>query len=817
MVPHRARAVVALLATLAVLALTGSSLGDSGWTTYGFDPGNSRTQPLEHDISPANVGQLAVKWVATTTGDVSATPAVAGGAVYFGDFGGTVWKLDANTGAVIWSHSVVAYTGIAGDYARTSPSLDGNVLVVGTNKTPLLLGIDATTGALLWKTQVNPDLHGTMTGSPILVGDTVLTGVSAANASGPQATFRADVAAVNALTGQLLWQAYSVPDNGGVPGGYAGATMFAAPAVDVADGLVYGLFGQLYTAPAAVAACNATAPNGFFSEACEQKGAFWDSIVAFRLSDGAPVWSYRVVGDMPWQNVCGALPATITWCPPVTDTPLSPAAAPGRGFGDTWDVGGSSPNVFQLGTGAAAREVVGFGGKSGVYYLFDARTGQLIWNTLVGPGGDQGGFEWGTAYDGQRIYGSLTDQHHLPYDLTENGTLTSSSTTGGSWMALDPATGKVIWQTADPQTETLPAPTGTVGVWDLGPVTVANGVDFTASMAKTGNQMYALDAATGTILWRFAAGSSVNAAPAIVDGSVYWGSGYSKSAEGSGNSKLFAFSIGGVVDTTSPTSSITLSPAAPDGAKGWYRSPVTVSVSATDNAGGVGVFETRCAVDPANAPAGFANLPDAPCAATTVGDGSHTVYAASEDRDNNVESPPVQAAFQVDTTAPTIVAAPALPPNANGWYSGPVIVRFTCADAGSGIPSSACPADQILTSIGSSVSSTAETVTDAAGNVSAPSNVVTVKIVDANDLCDSVRAYVHGSDAWQTGAPDAKAGAGRDIRSACRAVQSLAQGPGDHHASKLVDRFEDAVADLHGKGFLTHAQAQELKGLVLGV
>src|SRR6185437_10605018 len=112
-----------------------------------------------------------------------------------------------------------------------------------------LLGIDATTGDLIWKTQVNPDPHGTMTGSPILAGDTVITGVSAAGASGPNATFRADVAAVNALTGALLWQSYSVPDNGGVPGGYAGATMFAAPAVDVADGLVYGLFGQLYTEP----------------------------------------------------------------------------------------------------------------------------------------------------------------------------------------------------------------------------------------------------------------------------------------------------------------------------------------------------------------------------------------------------------------------------------------------------------------------------------------------------------------------------------------------------------------------------------------
>ncbi len=206
----------------------------------------------------------------------------------------------------------------------------------------------------------------------------------------------------------------------------------------------------------------------------------------------------------------------------------------------------SSPNVFTLN----GERVVGFGAKAGVYYLFDAATGALKWNTLVGPGGDQGGFEWGSAYDGSRVYVSLTDQHHIPYQLTENGVLTSQTTTGGSWAALDPATGKILWQTPDPQTETIAG--ATVGVWDLAPVSVANGVVYTASMAKSGNEMYALDAATGSILWQFAAGSSVNAAPSIVNGSVYWGSGYSKSAEGNGNNQLYAFSIGGVSDTTPP-------------------------------------------------------------------------------------------------------------------------------------------------------------------------------------------------------------------------------------------------------------------------
>ena len=89
---------------------------------------------------------------------------------------------------------------------------------------------------------------------------------------------------------------------------------------------------------------------------------------------------------------------------------------------------------------------------------------------------------------------------------------------------------------------------GVVGVWDLAPVTVANGVLYASSMASRPDQdqMFALDAATGAILWQFDAGSSVNSGPAVVNGSVYWGSGYSRSGvEGSGNNQLYAFSLDG--------------------------------------------------------------------------------------------------------------------------------------------------------------------------------------------------------------------------------------------------------------------------------
>jgi polyvinyl alcohol dehydrogenase (cytochrome) len=64
------------------------------------------------------------------------------------------------------------------------------------------------------------------------------------------------------------------------------------------------------------------------------------------------------------------------------------------------------------------------------------------------------------------------------------------------------------------------------------------------SMARAGNQFYALDAATGAILWRHAAGASVNAGPAVARGSVYWGSRYERGGGSAGN-ELYAFAVDG--------------------------------------------------------------------------------------------------------------------------------------------------------------------------------------------------------------------------------------------------------------------------------
>src|SRR5262249_46026985 len=113
---HLKAVVLGLLAAVALVAASQTLASDGpgtspDWATYGYDPANTRDQPFEHDISPANANQLALKWVATTTGDVSATPAVVNGAVYFGDFGGSVWELDARPGDVVWAPAGSAHTG----------------------------------------------------------------------------------------------------------------------------------------------------------------------------------------------------------------------------------------------------------------------------------------------------------------------------------------------------------------------------------------------------------------------------------------------------------------------------------------------------------------------------------------------------------------------------------------------------------------------------------------------------------------------------------------------------------------------------------
>jgi len=488
----------------------------------GHDFANSRSQPAEVQISPANVHSLTVKWVFATGADVSATPTVSGDAVFFPDWAGNLFAVNKNTGQLIWSHQISDYDGSTGALTRTSPAIHGNDVIVGDIEARFafhsgasIIAADRNTGALHWITRVDTHSSAQITGSPVVFGDVVYVGVSSQEEAFALAplfgvpyaccTFRGSVVALDANSGKLLWKTYTMPDNGGQAGGYSGGPVWQPPAIDPVRHQLYVGTGNNYSAPASVLQCEAEAiadsnPNAD----CAAPDDHFDTALALDLSDGHIRWSKRLLKYDVWTDGC-IVPGAQSFCP-------SPA-------GPDYDLGGSGPNLLP--------GFVGFGQKSGFYWALNPDNGDIHWSTQVGPGGGTGGIQWGTATDGRRVYAAISNSNQMPYTLVPSGQQIS----WGAWSAVDVTTGRLIWQAPDP----------TSGAPDAGAVSVANGVVYAGSESGF---MYALDAATGKILWSFASGGSVVDGPSIVDGVLYWGSGYSEATPGTGNNKLYAFSLG---------------------------------------------------------------------------------------------------------------------------------------------------------------------------------------------------------------------------------------------------------------------------------
>lgn len=291
-----------------------------------------------------------------------------------------------------WSHSISDYNGITGSISRTSPALShGHVYVADLNGN--MMAIHAGTGRLRWITRLDPHPAVIVTTSPIVLGDRLYISTSSMEQAYARrtpgyvcCTFRGSMVALDVRTGAIVWQSFVLPDNGGQAGGFSGGAFVNPPAIDLESRLVYGGAGQLYTSPASVTACLAAQPDGW-SEDCFPPDADFNSVVAFDLSTGERRWSFRGAGPEARALACGDLPADVTWCPPANEF-------------STWDFAGAGANVFTACIDDRARRVVGIGEKSVVYWALDAASGKYLWSTLVGPGSDPGGIQWGTAYDG---------------------------------------------------------------------------------------------------------------------------------------------------------------------------------------------------------------------------------------------------------------------------------------------------------------------------------------------------------------------------------------------------------------------------------
>ena len=564
-------AIAAVAATAAVTSAAYGATPNATWPTGGQNLDNSRYQAAESAISAANASTLAPKGgfgtggaFLTGGGDVSATPAVDGRRLYFPASNGTLFAVDRTTGATVWTASIPDLTQIkpangatGSDYARATPAIAGQVLIIGTQsgkfQTPdfatahpdlagtYVLGLDKNTGALLWKTKVDSHFAAIVTQSAQVDGNTAYVGL----ASNEEAfanqdlsggipytccSFRGKFVALDVKTGQIKWATYMVPDEPG----YSGAAIWGStPAIDKQRGAIYITTGNNYSLPADRITCVDNATTFADKQAC-LPGNIFDAIVSLDMKTGAIKWAYRALASDAWNTDCGL--------PGFSEGGTNPGNCP-PGAGPDYDFG-QGPMLLTTKVGGKPTDVVGAGQKSGDFLTVDRDTGALIWLTHVGPGGLTGGLQWGSATDGKRIY------------VAESNSADPS--TLGWWSALDPSTGQELWRTYDPGTgiggEPCPffpgctwAAAGVAfGYSAQGPVSTANGVVYACSLNPIGANMVAMDAATGQIKWTHASGSSCLGGAAIAGGTVYWGTGYRSFAPlTTAGDRLFAFTPGG--------------------------------------------------------------------------------------------------------------------------------------------------------------------------------------------------------------------------------------------------------------------------------
>lgn len=146
--------------------------------------------------------------------------------------------------------------------------------------------------------------------------------------------------------------------------------------------------------------------------------------------------------------------------------------------------------------------------------------------------------------------------------------------------------------------------------------------------------------------------------------------------EGTYNGRTLAFLL---TPTLTPVTVSAASGTA--GCSGWYTSPVTVTLTATDRSG-TGIKEIHYTLDGATEVV----IGDVTATIPVSGDAAHTLSYYAVDYAGNVEAPNTLA-VQIDGLVPSSTSSVSGTAGANGWYKSPVTVQINGNDATSGVGS----------------------------------------------------------------------------------------------------------------------------------
>jgi quinohemoprotein ethanol dehydrogenase len=208
---------LAAFATLLLAACTPSNspdmkIGPDDWATTGGDAGKSHHSKLT-DINAENVGTLGLAWQAELGTDrvLEATPIVIDGVMYTSGVAGRAYAFDAASGKQLWAFEpkvdMQVNRTVCCDMANRGVAVArGKVFVAALDAQ--LYALDAKTGKVLWKADTVDDKNRGInsTGAPEVAGDVVIIGNG-----GAEYDVRGYVSAYDLESGKLEWRFHTVP------------------------------------------------------------------------------------------------------------------------------------------------------------------------------------------------------------------------------------------------------------------------------------------------------------------------------------------------------------------------------------------------------------------------------------------------------------------------------------------------------------------------------------------------------------------------------------------------------------------------------
>ena len=516
------------------------------WLTPGGGPAGAYHSGLR-ELNATNVSRLGFAWdyALGTRRGLEATPVVVDGVMYASGNFGRVYAVDAASGQERWVYDPEV-DGQWGRYACCDAVNRGVAVWQGRVYVGALDGylhaIDAATGRRIWKVDTLPERSPqhpyTLSAAPVIAGDRIIVGSAGADFAG----VRGYVAAYDVASGAFRWRFYTVPrdpragpqDQPHLAKALAtwdprhrwdagsGATVWDGISYDPDLKLVYigtgngapynikedGRTGGDDLYAAAIIAIHAgsgelawyyqTTPGDRWDYDSTQKMIFAELDLGHGprkvLMQAAKNGFYYVLDRATGEVLAAHNYAYVNWTlglDPGTHRPRpNPRAEyarqprlifPGMPGAHNWQ-----PMSYDPGSKLAFIPTIE---EPMIYLNSGKRPAGLIEGTFTVPGLPP------EAYDPaalQGLFGSLP-----PLESLKKG-LPAPAATRGFLRALDPVTGKIVWQ--------QPSATG----WDGGVLSTAGGLVFQGDALGRLN-VYAAD--SGRLLTRIELGSSVMAAP----------------------------------------------------------------------------------------------------------------------------------------------------------------------------------------------------------------------------------------------------------------------------------------------------------------